>query len=102
MNPHSDLSRSDVVAMIIAGALSTFIAMGSLSAVAGLFLRDGTPYEQVLAAERARTNDAPVRQREACPGPAWGGSLAPRPRTTGSAAGPVAPVSDSGSGCDAG
>jgi hypothetical protein len=69
MNAHPHLSRSDVVTMIIAGALSTFIAMGGLSAFAGLFLRDGTPYEQVLAAERPCTNDAPVSKREACPRP---------------------------------
>jgi hypothetical protein len=55
--------------MIIAGALSAFISIGGLSAVAGLFLRDGTPYEQVLAAERACANDAPASKREACPRP---------------------------------
>jgi hypothetical protein len=74
MNPLTEISRSHIVTMIIAGLLSVFIAIGGLSAVAGLFLRDGTPYEQVLAAERACTNDAPVSEREACPRPDAEGS----------------------------
>ena len=69
MNPHRVLSRSHIVTIIIAALLSAFIAIGCLSAVVGLFLRDGTPYEQVLAAQRACTNDAPVSKREACPRP---------------------------------
>jgi hypothetical protein len=63
MNPQSNVH---IVMMIVAVALSALIAIGLLSAVAGLFLRDGTPYEQVAIAERACANHAFVSDREAC------------------------------------
>ncbi len=63
MNPQPNVN---IVMMIVAVALSALIAIGLLSAVAGLFLRDGTPYEQVAIAERACANHAFVSDREAC------------------------------------
>jgi hypothetical protein len=59
-------SSSNIVTMIIAAALSALSALGLLSAVAGLFLRDGTPYEQLAIAERACVHHAFVSEREAC------------------------------------
>jgi hypothetical protein len=66
MNPQSDLTHPHFVTMILAAMLSAVIGIGLLSAVAGLFLRDGTPYEQALIAQRACANNAYVSEREAC------------------------------------
>jgi hypothetical protein len=75
MNPQSHVN---IVMMIFAVALSALIAIGLLSAVAGLFLRDGTPYEQVAIAERACANHAFVSDREACARAFLGGANVPR------------------------
>lgn len=66
MNPQSDLTPRRLVTLIVAAVLSAVIGIGLLSAVAGLFLRDGTPYEQALIAQRACANYAYVSEREAC------------------------------------
>ena len=66
MNAKPVLARSHVITTIVATALSALIAIGLLSAVAGLFQRDGAPFEQVVIAERACTNHAFVSEREAC------------------------------------
>ena len=66
MNAKPVLARSHVVTTIVAATLSALIAIGLLSAVAGLFQRDGAPFEQVVIAERACTNYAFVSEREAC------------------------------------
>ena len=66
MNAKPVLARPHVVTTIVAAALSVLIAIGLLAAVAGLFLRDGTPFEQVVIAEHACTNYAFVSEREAC------------------------------------
>lgn len=71
MNPQSNVN---IVMMILAVALSALIAIGLLSAVAGMFLRDGTPYEQVAIAERACANHAFVSDREACARALLGGA----------------------------
>jgi|RhiMetdeSRZDD1v2_1073273.scaffolds.fasta_scaffold30372_2 hypothetical protein len=75
MNPQSNVN---ILMMIFAVALSALIAIGLLSAVAGLFLRDGTPYEQVAIAERACANHAFVSDREACERAFLGGANVPR------------------------
>ena len=75
MNPQSNVN---IVMMIFAVALSALIGIGLLSAVAGLFLRDGTPYEQVAIAERACANHAFVSDREACVRAFLGGANVPR------------------------
>jgi len=66
MNAKPTLARPHVVTTIIAAALSSFIAIGLLSAVTGLFQRDGAPFEQVVIAEHACTNYAFVSERETC------------------------------------
>jgi hypothetical protein len=66
MNAKPVLARPHVFTSIVAAALSALIAIGLLSAVAGLFQRDGAPFEQVVIAERACTNYAFVSEREAC------------------------------------
>ena len=43
MNAKPILTHPHVATTIVAAVLSTFIAIGLLSAVAGLFQRDGTP-----------------------------------------------------------
>jgi len=47
------LTHPRVATTIVAAVLSAFIAIGLLSAVAGLFQRDGTPLAQIVIAERA-------------------------------------------------
>src|SRR5271169_6699253 len=66
MNAKSKLARPRVVTTVAAAALSTVIAIGLLTAVTGLFQRDGTPFEQVVIAEHACANHAFISEREAC------------------------------------
>ncbi len=66
MNAKPALARPHVVTTIIAAALSVLIAIGLLTAVTGLFQRDGAPFEQVVIAEHACTNCAFVSERETC------------------------------------
>ena len=66
MNAKPTLARPHGAATLVAAALSTLIAIGILTAVTGLFQRDGAPFEQVVIAEHACTNYAFVSEREAC------------------------------------
>ena len=66
MNAKPTLARPHVAATLVAAALSTLIAIGILTAVIGLFQRDGVPFEQVVIAERACSNHAFVSERETC------------------------------------
>jgi len=65
MNAKPTLTRPRVVTTI-AAALSAVIAIGLLTAVTGLFQRDGAPLEQVAIAEHACANHAFISEREAC------------------------------------
>jgi len=65
MNAKPTLTRPRVVTTI-AAALSAVIAIGLLTAVTGLFQRDGAPLEQVAIAEHACANRAFISEREAC------------------------------------
>ena len=65
MNAKPTLARPRVVTTI-AAALSAVIAIGLLTAVTGLFQRDGAPLEQVAIAEHACANHAFISEREAC------------------------------------
>ena len=60
------LARPHIGATIVATVLSVLIGIGLLAAVAGLFLRDGAPFERVVIAERACANYAFVSERETC------------------------------------
>ena len=51
MNAKPVLAHPHVATTIVAAVLSAFIAIGLLSAVAGLFQRDGTPLAQIVVAE---------------------------------------------------
>ncbi len=64
MNAKPTLARPRVVTTIAAAALSTVIAIGLLTAVTGLFQRDGAPFEQVVIAEHACAKF--ISEREAC------------------------------------
>ena len=66
MNAKTTLARRHVGATIVAAALSAFVAIGLLTAVAEVFQHDGVPLEQVAIAERACADHAFVSQREAC------------------------------------
>jgi hypothetical protein len=66
MNAKPTFARPHVVTTLVAAALSAFIAVGLLTAVVGLFERDGTPFEQGVIAEHACPNYAFVSEREAC------------------------------------
>ena len=68
MNAKPTLARPNVGTTILVAALSVLIAIGLLTAVAGLFLRDGAPLEQVVIAERACSDHAFVSERETCVG----------------------------------
>src|SRR3984893_13388697 len=66
MNAKPTLARPRVVTTIAAAALSTVIAIGLLTAVTGLFPRDGAPCEQVVIAEHACANHTFISERQAC------------------------------------
>ena len=66
MNAKPTLAHPRVGTTIVAAALSALIAIGLLSAVAGLFLRDGAPLAQIVIAEHACADYAFVSEREAC------------------------------------
>ena len=66
MNAKPTLARPHVVTTTVAAALSTLIAIALLTAVTGLFQRDGAPFDQVVIAEHACADYAFVSEREAC------------------------------------
>jgi hypothetical protein len=66
MNAKPIHAHRHVGTIIAAAALSALIGIGLLSVVAGLFLRDGTPLEQVVIAEHACADYAFVSERETC------------------------------------
>jgi hypothetical protein len=66
MNAKPTLARPHIAATLVAAALSAFVAIGLLTAVSGLFHRDGAPFEQVAIAEHACANYAFVSERETC------------------------------------
>jgi hypothetical protein len=65
MNAKPILARPLGIA-IVASTLSFLATIGLFTAVAGLFLRDGTPLQNVAIAERACSELAFVCEREAC------------------------------------
>jgi hypothetical protein len=65
MNARPTLARPHLVTTIVAAALAALIAIGLLTAVTGLFRRDGAPFEQVIVAEHVCAN-AFVSERETC------------------------------------
>ncbi|MGA2552359.1 MAG: hypothetical protein ABSF50_19610 [Burkholderiaceae bacterium] len=66
MNDKPILPRPHAGTTVAAAALSSFIAIGLLTAVVGLFERDGTPFEQVVVAEHACASYEFVSERAAC------------------------------------
>jgi hypothetical protein len=66
MNAKPTFPRPSSLSTLVAAALSTLIAMGLLTAVTGLFQRDGAPFEQVVIAEHACANYAFVSERQTC------------------------------------
>ena len=54
------------VAHFVAAALAGIITVGILASVTSLFMRDGRPLEQLVAAERACATHAYVSERETC------------------------------------
>ena len=51
---------------IVAAALSFLATIGLFTVVAGLFVSDGMPSQNVLIAERACSESAFISEREAC------------------------------------
>jgi hypothetical protein len=66
MNAKPTLARPHVVTTLVAAALATLIAIGLLTAVTGLFQRDGAPFEQLVIAEHACATYAFVSERQNC------------------------------------
>ena len=66
MNAKPRLARPYVAATMGAAALSILIAIGLLTAVTGLFQRDGAPFEQVVSAEHACASNEFTSERETC------------------------------------
>ena len=66
MNAKPILARRPIPRTVGAAVLSAAITIGLLTGVVELFQRDGTPFEQVVVAERACSDHAYVSEREAC------------------------------------
>lgn len=66
MNAKPTFTRPHTATSIVAAALAALISLGLLGAVTGLFQRDGTPFEQVVIAERACADQQFVSERECC------------------------------------
>ena len=66
MNAVPKLPRRHPVTSALAVVLSAVIALALLGGVTELFQRDGTPFEQLVAAEHACTNYAYASEREPC------------------------------------
>ena len=56
MHANPTLARPGVATTIAAGALSAVIAIGLLTAVTGLFQRDGARFGRIVIAEHACAN----------------------------------------------
>ena len=65
MNATPKLPRRHPVTSALAVVLSVVIALALLSGVTELFQRDGTPFEQLVAAAHACANYAYASEREA-------------------------------------
>ncbi len=68
MDTKPAIARPHPLTTVIAAALSALIAIALLTGVAGLFQRDGTPFERVVVAEHACEHYAFASEREACVG----------------------------------
>ena len=66
MNARPVLPRRPVSMTLAAAALSILVTLGLLNAVAGLFLRDGMPLEQLVIAEHACADYSFVSERATC------------------------------------
>lgn len=66
MHAKPTLSQPRGLTISIAAAFSAIVAVGSLTAVAWLFQREGMPFEQLVAAERACAAHQYVSERESC------------------------------------
>ena len=65
MNLNSVLARP-LCTTIVAAASSLLVTTGLFTAVAGFFLRDGTPLQNVVVAERACGDFPFVSEQQAC------------------------------------
>jgi len=60
------LDRQHLAITVVAAAFAALIGIGLLAAVAGLFQRDGAPFEQVVIAEHACANFSFASERATC------------------------------------
>jgi hypothetical protein len=66
MSARLTLNRPHIVFTVVAAAFAVLIGLGLLGAVAGLFQRDGAPYERLVIAEHACANYSFASERETC------------------------------------
>jgi hypothetical protein len=66
MNTKPALAHPHAAVPVVAAALAALIGLGTLSALTGLFQRDGAPFEQLVGAEQACADRSFVSEREAC------------------------------------
>jgi hypothetical protein len=66
MNAKPAFARRPAAVPAAAAVLAALIGLGVLSAVTGMFQREGTPFEQVVVAEQACADRTFVSERETC------------------------------------
>jgi hypothetical protein len=66
MNGKPQLPGNSPISITVIAALAVVVAAGLLTAVTVMFQNAGTPYAQVVAAERACADRAYVSEREHC------------------------------------
>lgn len=60
------VTAKEAISTFATAALASFIAMGILSGVAFLFLREGKPFQRLAAAERACAHYSYLSERKVC------------------------------------
>jgi len=66
MNAKPAFARRPAAVPVAAAVLAALIGLGTLSAVTGMFQREGAPFEQLVVAEQACADRTFVSEREAC------------------------------------
>jgi hypothetical protein len=66
MNATPAFARRSAAVPVAAAVLAALIGLGTLSAVTGLFQRDGAPFEQLVVAEQACADRSFMSERETC------------------------------------
>lgn len=78
MNARPALAHRPLAVTLVVAVASAALSLGTLTAVAGLFTRDGAPWSAAVAAEQACAHYAFASERERCTQASSAASRLPR------------------------